>query len=91
MIQQEEKQTIHEWIQKILQEAGKSASQEHHRGAENYENLAVSAEDKTCMDVHKEILLLEGDFQVLNLFLAFESFHPDNFRQICIDGKMSSR
>lgn len=54
MIKQEEKQTIQEWIQKILQEAGKSQERETH---------PVDAGDKTCMDIHKDILLLEGDFQ----------------------------
>lgn len=75
MIKQEEKQTIHEWIQKILQEAGKSASQshEHHNLSNHQDNLAVSAEDKTCMDVHKDILLLEGYFQA-SILKSLKSF-----------------
>ena len=78
MIKQDEKQTIHEWIQKILQEAGKSASQSHeHNSLSNHQDtLAVSAEDKTCMDVHRDILLLEGDFQasILKSYSFFSSF-----------------
>lgn len=62
MIKKEDEQTIHEWIQKILLDAGRADSQPQDNSTRIEEIISTS--DKSCMDVHKDILQLEGDFQV---------------------------
>ena len=63
MIKKEDEQTIHEWIHKILIDAGKTELKPQDNSKQIEE--IISNADKSCMDLHKDILKLEGDFQVI--------------------------